>query len=102
MKGDNLKFPVTDGTVKNLWRRSMSENIQLKSGIVQNEERNKKFFEENQTGSLFQPFFKMTQHEIMRKLNKISGLSQEISFIAIMWNPESNSTCRKKNHFLLH
>ena len=30
---------------------------------------------------------------------KISGLSREISFIAITWNPESNCSCRKKNHF---
>ena len=30
----------------------------------------------------------------------ISGLLREISFIAITWNPESNCTCREKNHFL--
>ena len=34
----------------------------LESGIVLNEERNKKFFEENQTDSLLQPQFKMTLH----------------------------------------
>ena len=69
------------------------------SGIVQNEERNKKFFEENQTDSLLQPHIKMTQHGMMRKLKMTSGLLRETSFIAITWNPESNCTCRMKNHF---
>ena len=35
----------------------------------------------------------------MRKLRMIFGLLREISFIAITWNPESNCTCREKNHF---
>ena len=38
---------------------------------------------------------------MMWKLKVISGRSQEISFIVFTWNSESNSTCRKKNHFLL-
>ena len=29
MKGDNFRFPVADGTVKNPWRRSTSETIHL-------------------------------------------------------------------------
>ena len=41
----------------------------------------------------------MTQHGMMRKLNMSSGQLREISFIASTWNPESNCTCRKKNHF---
>ena len=65
------------------------------SGIVQ-KERNKKFFEQNQTNSLL---FNVTQHAMMRRLKMISGSLQEISFIAITWNPESNCTCREKNHF---
>ena len=65
-------------------------------GIVLNEERNKKFFEENQTDSLLHTLFKMTQRGMMRKLKITSGL-----FIhTITWNPESKCTCRKKNHFL--
>ena len=35
---------------------------------------------------------------MMRKLKIISGLLPEISFVAITWNPESNCTCREKNH----
>ena len=69
------------------------------AGIVQNEVRNKKFSKENQTDSLLQPLFKMTIHWMVRKLKMISGLLQEISFIAITCNPESNCTCRKKNRF---
>ena len=37
---------------------------------------------------------------MVSKLKMISGLSQKISFVAITWNPESNCTCREKNHFL--
>ena len=32
MKGDNFIFPVADGTVKNLWRRSTSETVHLNQG----------------------------------------------------------------------
>ena len=32
MKGDNSIFPVADGTVKTLWRRSTSETIHLNQG----------------------------------------------------------------------
>ena len=49
--------------------------------------------------SLLQTFYKMTQHGTMRKLKKISGLSQEISFVATTWNPESNCTCREEESF---
>ena len=69
------------------------------SGIVQNEERNKKFFEENQMNSLLQPLFKRTPHAMMRKLKMISGPFQAILFTVITLNPESNCTCREKNHF---
>ena len=55
-----------------------------------------KFFEANQTDSLLQTLFKMALHAMMRKLKMISGLLQKIAFIAIMWNPESNCTCRER------
>ena len=67
------------------------------SGIAQNEERNKKFFEENRTDSLLQHHIKMTQHWMMRTLKMISGLLRETSFIAITWNPESHCTY-DRNH----
>ena len=86
MKDDNSILPVADGTPQIF--------------VVKNEKRNKKFFEESQTDSFLQTFFKMTQHVMMRKLKMTSGLLREISFIGITWNPESNCTCRKKNNFL--
>ena len=99
MKGDNFIFPVADGTVEVSGgdRRLRPPTL---IWIVLNEERNKKFFEENQTDSIFQPLFKMTQHGLMRKPKMTSGLLREISFIAITWNFESNCTCREKNLFL--
>ena len=102
MKSDNFIFPVADGTVRiPLEEIEDLRTIHLDPGNVQNEERNKKFFEENQTDSILQTLFKMTQHGMMRKLKMTSGLLREISFVAITWNPESNCTCRKKNHFLI-
>ena len=100
LKGNNFIFPVADGTVKvsDGDRRPRTSTL---IRIVLNEERNKMCFEENRADSLLQTLSKMTQHGMMRKPKKMaSGLLQEISFIAITWNPESNCTCRKKNHFL--
>ena len=74
MKGDNFMFPVAGGTVKTSGGDQKQRPSTLLR-IVQNEERNKKFFEENQTGSLLQPHFKMTLHWMMRKLEMISSLS---------------------------
>ena len=64
-----------------------------------NEERNKKFSEENQTDSLLRTLFKMTQHGMMRKLSMISGLLREISFTVITWNPESKLHIPKEESF---
>ena len=79
---------------KTLWRRSGSENIHLNPGSSRTRRRTKKIFKENQAHFLLHPHIKMAQHWMMRKLNMISGALQEISFIAITWNPESNCTCR--------
>ena len=66
MKGDNFIFPVADGTVQTAGGdRSLRPSTLIQDR--RNEERNKKFFKENQTGSLLQTLFKMTQHEMMRK-----------------------------------
>ena len=73
-------FPVADGTGKNFWRRSTSENNHLDPGQPRQ-------FEENQTSSLLQHHNKMTLW-MMRKLEMISGLLQEFFFIAITWNIE--------------
>ena len=63
---------------------------------LRNEERNKKFFEENQKG-----LHHLKTHTRMPvKQEMISGPCQETSFAAITWNAESNCTCQKKNRFL--
>ena len=97
MKGDNFIYPVADGTVKTPGGNRRLEPSTL-IGRTQTEEKNKIFIEENQKG-LLQPHGK-THHGMMVKPKVIFGLSQEISLIAITWNPESNCTCREKNHFL--
>ena len=66
-------------------------------GTTETEEKNKIFFEENQKG-LLQPHDK-THHGVMVKPKAIFGLSQEISFTVITWNPESNCTCPTEESF---
>ena len=57
-------------------------------------------FEENQT-DLLQLHFKI--HRGMMVKPKVNfGLSQEIVFAVITWNPESNCSCRLNNHSLFH
>ena len=97
MKGQKFIFPAADGILEKI----RIQDHPPESRIVWNEERNKKFFEENQD-SLLHHHNKRTQHEMMRKLLMISGLIQEISFIAITLNPESNCTCREKHHSQFH
>ena len=63
-----FRIPSRRWNSQNSWRRSTSETIHLNQGSSLNEERNKKVFEENQTDSLLQTLFMMTQHGMMRKL----------------------------------
>ena len=87
MEGEKFAFSIEDGTVNT-------------PGGDRRLRRNKKFFEENQADFLLHPHIKMTQHVVMMKRKMTSGRSQENSFIVITLNPESNCTCREKNHFL--
>ena len=87
MKGERFMFPVADGTVQNL-----GEDQDLRTSKI--------IFEENQKGLLL-PQDK-THHGMMVKPKVIFGLSQEISLTVITWTPESNCTCRLKNHSLFH
>ena len=98
MKGDNFKFPVADGTVKisleetNVWEHPLLSRISYRT-----RRRTRKFSTRTR-----RTLFSITTSTLLnvRKLKLISGLLQEISFIAITWNPESKCTCLKKNHFL--
>ena len=98
MKSDNFKFPVADGTVKIYGGEQRLRTSTLpRNG--RNEEKNNKF-KESQMNYLLQPHSKKTQSGMMRKLKVTSGLLWEISFIVITLHPESNCTCRQKNHFI--
>ena len=98
-RSGNFIFPVTDGTVK-IFGRDQRLRTPPQPGIVRNDEKNKKFFKENQMIYILQHCFKTTRRWMMRKLKMTSGLLQENSFIVITLNLESNCTCRKKNDFL--
>ena len=77
MERDNFIFPVTDGTVK----ISGGDQRLRTSTLIrdrQTEEKNKKFFKENQTDSLLQPHFKMTKLGTIRTPKIIYGLSRRL------------------------
>ena len=95
-RSGNFIFPVADGTVEIFGGEQRLKTSTL-TRSVRNEEKNKKFFKENQMNYILQPHFKTTRRVVMVKLNMTSGLLQETSFIVITLNPESNCTCRKKN-----
>ena len=93
-----LCFPIADGAVKDSGRDqrprtfpSTRDRPGTRIGTRSSSQRIKR--------TLLQPLFKMTQHAMMRKLKIISGLLPEISFIAITWNPESNSYVPREESF---
>ena len=101
LKGDNLIFPVADGTVK----VSGGDRRLRPSTLIRDrpEQGGTRSFSGRIRRTVFSnTHFKMTLHWMMRKLKMMSRLLQEISVVAITWNPESNFTCRKKKHFLFH
>ena len=61
-KGDNFIFPVADGTVKIFGREQ-----RLRTSTLTRDEKNKKFFKENQINYIFQTHFKKTQRGMMRE-----------------------------------
>ena len=97
-KFEKFMFPVADGTVKISGEDQDLRTFTL-TRSVRNEEKSKIIFE-NQKG-LLQPHDK-THQGMMVKPKVIFGLSEEILFTVITWNPESNCTCRLKNHSLFH
>ena len=107
MKGEKFIFPIADGTVKISGGDQRLRTSTLirdrpdrgeEQGIFQGESDE---FSSNPHQSFFVIVkLKMTQHWMMRKLEMTSGLFLEILFTVIMWNPESNYSCREKSHFL--
>ena len=92
MKGDNFIFPVADGTFK---ISGGDRRLRTSTLIWDRPERGEEQeILQGESGALSSP----SPHQ--NELKMISGLLQEISFIAITWNPESNCACREKNYVL--
>ena len=79
--------------------KTASENIHLNLGSFGTRRRTRNSSREIRWITF--SHFKKTQRGMMRKLKVTSGLLQEKSFVVITLYPESNCTCRKKNHVLL-
>ena len=92
---DKFYIPSRRWNSQNSWRRSTSETIHLNQGSS-GTRRGPIIFRASPTPHQDES----RRDDAMRELKMISGLLREISFIAITWNPDSNSTCREKNHFL--
>ena len=89
MNGETFIFPIADGTVK----LSGGDQVLRTSTLIRDRPRPRR-----RTGK---SHFKILRC-MMVKLEVISGPFQEVLFTDITWNPESNCTCREKNHFLFH
>ena len=101
-RSGNFTFTVADGTVKTPGGDRRLRTSTLIRDRPERGEEQEVFRGESDGLSSPTLLHAKTLHWMMRKLKMISGLLQEISFIPITWNPESNCTCRKKNHFLFH
>ena len=86
--GEHILFPIADGTVK----LSSRDLVLRTSTLIQTEDKNKGIFKENHE----------THRGMMVKLGMISGPFQAILSTVITWNPESNCTCRWKEHSRFH
>ena len=99
-RSGNYIFPVADGTVKIFGREHRLRRSTFNRERPERGEEQEIPSRKIRRMSFSQQHHKTTQHGMMWKLKMISGRLQEISFIVITWNPESNWTCREKNHFL--
>ena len=93
MNGEIFIFPIADGTVKlSGGDQVLRTTTLIKDRLDRGEEQG--YF-------LLQHHLK-THRGMMVKQEMIAGPSQAILFTVITWNPESNCTCRKKNHSQFH
>ena len=100
-RSGNCMFPVANGTVKIFGREQRLRTSTLTRERQERGEEQEVLRGESDGLSSLTPF----QDDSTRddeEAKSDSGLLQEISFIAIMRNPESNCTCRQKSHFLFH
>ena len=90
MSGEKFIFPIADGTVQ-LSRGDQILRTSTLIQVAQTEEKNRRIF--------FNPTSRLIRG-MMVMLGMISGPIQATFFTVITWNPESNCTCREKNHSL--
>ena len=98
MSGKFFLYPIADGAVK------LSGGGQvLRTSTIIRDRPNRREEQGNLQGesdaSSSTPL-RDSYRGMMLKLGMISGPFQASLFTVIMWNPESNCTCREKNHFL--
>ena len=96
VKGGILIFPVADGTVK-----TPGGDRRLKPSTIIRDRPERGEEQEVFWRTIRRTLFSKPSG-MMQTLKMTSGLLREISFIAITWNPESNCTCREKNHSQFH
>ena len=99
MKGKKIIFPVADGTVKiSEGDQDLRTSTLIRDRPDRGEEQGNLRGESEGSSSTS----RQDSSWYMVKLGMISGPFQAILFTVITWNPESNCTCREKNHFLFH
>ena len=99
MNGDNFIFPVADGTVKTSGGDQVLRTSTFIRDLPDRGEEQDNLRRESD-GSSSNPRQDSSWYDGDAWM--MSGPFQEISFIVIMWNPESNCTCRPKNHSPFH
>ena len=99
MRGENFIFPVADATV-NISGGHLG--LRTSTLIRDNPDRGEEHDILRGESEVSSSTVRQDSSWYDGEAKMISRRSQENSFIAIMWNPESNCTCRKKNHFLFN
>ena len=99
MKGENFIFPVADGTVKNSGEdQDLRKSTLIRDCPDRGEEQGTLRGESDGSSSTPRQDSSWFDGEAKSDFGFISG----DFFYVIMWNSESNCTCRLKNHSLFH
>ena len=99
MSGEKFIFTITGGTVK----LSGGDQVLRTPTLIRDrpdrgeEQGNLQGESDGSSSTHFE-----THPGMMVMLKRISGPFHATLFTVITWNPESNCTCREKNHFLFH
>ena len=97
MKGENFIFPIVDGTVKiDGGDGRLGTSTLIRDSPDRGEEQDNLRGESDGSSSTLRQDSSWCDGEA----KSVFGLSQEILFVVVTWNPESNCTCRLQNHSL--